>query len=151
VFVRDALHYRQPGSIAFEFVRAVETLKHAEQFTGVRHLESNPVVLDPKPYLAVYFHWLYPDRGTLAGTGELDRVREQVGDGDPGKSGVTLDGWKLLDLPVEHASIVGRTELTSVVRLTSRRNKSCRPIRESPTRSSTSVAIWSAAWWIRSA
>src|SRR5688572_13996128 len=46
----DALHPRQANAGAFELLRAMQPLKHAEEFVGVLHVESDAVVTHETDY-----------------------------------------------------------------------------------------------------
>ena len=149
------MDYSQARAVSLELIGAVESLKHAEELAGVRHPEPHAVVLDAEPNLSVGLDRMDANGGPLARPGELDGVGQQMSNRDLGQTRIAFYGRKLLDLPVDDPSVAGCTQLittssTKVVNPTSRRSRSCRPMRERPTRSSIRVAIWPAAACMRS-
>src|SRR3954471_18473919 len=110
MLVGDALYHCKTGSVPLELIRAVESLEDPEQLAGIRHLEAHPIVLYRQPDLAVHLNWPDPDRCPFSGPGKLDGVREQVADSDFGQAWIALHGGEVLDLPVDHPTVLRRRE-----------------------------------------
>ena len=97
----NAAHGGQPDAGTFEFIRAVQTLKHTEQSSGIGHVEANPVVADKnhrfggpagqRPDL---------DSRLLQRPGELQGVGDQVGQNDPQHGHISSNRGQVVDAPL---------------------------------------------------
>ena len=50
----DPPHGRQSNTGALEFLIAMEPLEYAEQFVGIRHIKTNPIIADRDHYLIAF-------------------------------------------------------------------------------------------------
>lgn len=98
----DAPHVRQadPGSV--ELVRAMQALKHSEEFVCVRHVEPDAIVTHVQHALAVHRRQCsHMDLRPLPRFRVLDRVRDQVRECKPQQRTVPLDARKRPDMPFQ--------------------------------------------------
>src|SRR5262249_41617385 len=100
VALQDAAHRSQADPGALEFIFAVQTLEHTEQFVRVLHVESDAVIFDEdRDLVLVLLMHTDADHRFLAQARVLDGVGKEVDHGETKKVGIAGDCGQRRDLP----------------------------------------------------
>src|SRR5713101_3932476 len=78
----------------------MEALKHAEHLVGVPHVKADAVIADEDHWLAVHGHLPYFNDGPFAWPGELEGVREQVGEDLLDQAWIAFHKWQRTNLSI---------------------------------------------------
>jgi hypothetical protein len=97
--VDDPPNGRESYSSAFKLFREMQTLKHAEQFIDILHVETCAII----PYENLYFifpiHTTNLDFRLRSHACEFDRIGEKVDDHQPQHGTIAVTHRKGIDLP----------------------------------------------------
>ena len=154
MLVCDPLHHGQASPVALELIDSVKSLKQSKELPGIGHLETDSIVFDGDTGLPLGFDRTNSNRGPIALPSELDCISQEMAQSELDQSRICVYRGKFFNLPVDSPRRRARSQLANDVfyqrtQGPGRRTRSCRPIRETLIRSSTSVVIRSAASWIR--
>ena len=89
---------------ALELLVRMETLEHAEQLVPVPWVKSDTVVTDEDDPVVVQAHRPDLDPCRLSGSGELDRVRDEIDEGHPQHGPIARDDGQVPDRPARVAA-----------------------------------------------
>src|SRR5438445_1599222 len=89
----------------------MEALKHAEHLVGVPHVKADAVIADEDHWLAVHGRLPYFNDAPFAWPGELEGIRQQVGEDLLDQAWIALHKWQRTNLPVDLPVLRFRSEV----------------------------------------